>query len=292
MQGSVNALKIRDLHCHSLASDGVLSPPELLLRAQKNGVEQLALTDHDTVAGVIELQTLQQVEGFASSVELVPGVEITAMIERQSVHIVGLWIDTSNAVLQQFLQGQALVRQQRGVSIAERLTRVGVLKSLEGALKIAGDAVLSRPHFARFLVEAGYCVKEQQAFKRWLGAGKVADVPCQWPALEQVVDVIHQAGGLTVLAHPNKYRLTRNKKNTLFTQFKAVGGDAIELISGVQQVNDTRDLMNMINKHGLACSTGSDFHTPEQTWCDLGTQQMLPEAAIPVWALRLCIWAD
>jgi hypothetical protein len=274
--------KIIDLHSHSTASDGTLSPLELWQRAQQAGVSLLALTDHDTINGVLELQSNADIPADS----LVPGVEITASVDKLCVHVLGLWIDTANAELTALLAAQSQVRLRRGEAIAQRLERAGLAGALEGALSIAGDAALNRPHFARYLVQAGYCNKEQQAFKRWLGAGKIADVACQWPSVKRVVEAIHSAGGLAVLAHPDKYKLTRGKKDRLLADFKAAGGDGLELISGPAVAAELRDLAKLANKHQLACSTGSDFHSPAQSWSELGSQQQLPGEVQPIWALR------
>lgn len=275
---------VTDLHCHSDASDGVLTPLELLARARNNGVSRLAVTDHDTVEGVLSIERQLAAEVDVSDMEFVPGVEITALAGKQTVHLLGLWIDAHDDALRRFLDGQRQIRQLRGEAIAAKLASVGFKDVLAGALKIADGAALNRPHFAKYLVEAGYCDLEQQAFRKWLGAGKVADVACAWPSLENVVAVIHAAGGLAVLAHPDKYGVTRTKKDQLLARFRAAGGDGLELVSGMQSSHQTEDLLRLAIKHGLACSTGSDFHSPSQTWSELGAQPQLPEQALPIWA--------
>lgn len=282
-----------DLHTHTNASDGTLSPVALLTRAAENGVGQLAITDHDTVAGL--RQILADVESckeagapsfVASGVTVVQGVEITASHNGRDYHVLGLWINIDDPELIGFLDSQRGVRELRAVEIDRRLSTKGIEGALAGARKHADGAILSRPHFARFLVEAGHCAKEQQAYKKWLGAGKVADVHCDWPTMTRAIDVIHQAGGSAVLAHPNKYGLTRTRLIGLLEAFKAMGGDGIELISGRQEDAMTKDLLKLADQYGLACSTGSDFHSPEQTWCDIGTNAELPNNALPVWQNR------
>ncbi len=276
---------IFDLHTHSNASDGLLSPEELLARAGLRGVKYLALTDHDTVAGVRELQSALAAGNFATEVQLVPGVEITASLGRRDYHVLGLWLDIDNPALDQFLAGQASVRNLRAEKIDRRLQRQGVTGALDGAKEIAQGGLLSRPHFARYLVAAGYCKKEQQAYKRWLGPGKSCDVHCEWPAVETAIGVIHQSGGVAVLAHPSKYRLTRTRLIELLQGFKAAGGDGLELISGAQEESTTQELLKLAEKHDLACSLGSDFHSPEQVWCDIGSHKDLPSDARPIWLL-------
>ena len=200
--------------------------------------------------------------------------------------MLALWVDAKTPALIALLEQQAGVRDIRAEKIDQRLQKCGIQGALAGAKAQAAGAVLSRPHFARFLVEAGYCAKESQAYKRWLGKGKVADVPCEWPAMGEVIDVIHQAGGLAVLAHPNKYGLTRTIIDKLMADFKALSGDAIELISGKQEQSITDSLGRLAKKHGLACSLGSDFHSPDQVWADIGCIDSLPIDIQPVWQLR------
>ncbi|MGB5324220.1 MAG: PHP domain-containing protein [Pseudomonadales bacterium] len=269
-----------DLHTHSTASDGALSPAALLARAQGNGVRMLALTDHDSVEGVRELAVQF---GDAPGLRLVPGVEISTVIGAQGVHVVGLWVDIEAPMLTSLLAGQRSLREARGQAIGERLARAGIAGAFEGATALAGDAVLSRPHFARYLVAQGHCSGEQQAFKRWLGRGKPADVRCAWPGVDAVVAAIHAASGVAVLAHPLKYQLTRRRLVALLAEFRAAGGDALELVSGAQAPGTIADLWKLAVQHQLACSTGSDFHSPLQTWCDLGCQTVLPDAVPCIW---------
>lgn len=276
---------IIDLHTHSTASDGLLSPVDLLARAELNGVGKLALTDHDTVSGVKQLQQALANSQLSSTVELIAGVEITATLEGRDYHILGLWLDSESLALGEFLASQAQVREVRAEAIDRRLEREGIVGALAGARAIANGAILSRPHFARFLLENGYCDKEQQAYKRWLGAGKVCDVKCTWPSVEAAVEAIHSAGGLAVLAHPDKYGLTLTKMRATLEAFKALGGDGLELISGRQQSAITDTLLRLSHKFELACSMGSDFHSPEQSWSDLGCNTELPSTAVPIWSL-------
>ena len=275
---------IFDLHTHSTASDGLLSPEQLLDRAVDNGVSHLALTDHDTVAGV---EQLQNVADFSSRwpINLVPGVEISASIDGQPYHIVGLWLDPTAGVLKNFLVQQQNLREQRGAMIGLKLERAGIIGALAGAKKIAAGASLSRPHFAQYLVQEGHCDKLQQAFKRWLGQGKPADVKITWPSVSDVVSVIHDAGGLAVFAHPDKYGLTKTRLCKALAAFKAVGGDGLELISGHQDKPVTDYLLRLSHTFELACSMGSDFHSPQQHWSDIGCHKALPVTAIPVWQL-------
>ena len=275
---------IFDLHTHSTASDGHLSPEQLLDRAVNNGVSHLALTDHDTMFG---FEQLQNVVDFTSRwpIHLVPGVEISASIDQQPYHIVGLWLNPATPVLKEFLAKQRTLREQRGEMMGQKLERLGMTGALAGAKKIAAGASLSRPHFAQYLLQQGHCDRLQQAYKRWLGKGKPADVKMNWPTVSEAVSVIHAADGLAVFAHPDKYGLTRTRLRDTLSAFKAVGGDGLELISGHQDGRVTDFLLRLSHKYELACSLGSDFHTPEQRWSDVGCHKALPVTAMPVWQL-------
>lgn len=284
---------IFDLHTHSTASDGELSPRELFQRARENGVTHLALTDHDTVAGVRELEGIinseavdeELVENPLSALELVPGVEVTALAGPLCLHVLGLWVDTSNDEFETFLAGQSTVRDSRGQRIASVLERkTGVSQAYLGAKAIADGAILARPHFARFLVQESICRNMQEAFSRYLGRGKAGDVKCEWPDLQDVIEVIHAAGGKAVLAHPEKYNLTKTKLRELLDTFAEMGGDGIEIVSGAQPAESTAYLAKLADQRGLQSSTGSDFHSPDQVWCDLGRQPKMPAFASPVWS--------
>jgi len=277
-------LAIWDLHCHSSASDGELSPAALLARAAERGVTHLAITDHDTVDGFTQLESqLQSQSETQSQPQLISGVEITCRHDRQVVHMVGLWIDPHSMALQTFLAKQCQLRLDRGQAINDRLVARGLPATLDGALKLAEGSALGRPHFARYLTEIGITKSFAEAFQRWLGKGKPGDVDIEWPDLHTTIALIHQASGKAVLAHPAKYKLGFNKIYTLCEQFKADGGDAIEVVSGAQKTNETKDLSRIAARLELAASTGSDFHSPQQLWCDLGAQPQLPDSCQPIW---------
>ena len=263
---------------------------QLWQRASDKQIDFLAITDHDTISGVRELsRTLSQnpaatVDHYGT--KLVPGVEITAQDVKTVVHVLGLWLDIDHEPLIGFLDLQQKARDDRGLEISRRLESAGLPPTYEGALTYAKGAPLGRPHFARYLVELGLVENVSRAFNRWLGRGKIGDVDIAWPAVESVVEQIHEAGGLAVLAHPGKYLQGYGKCYELCQRFKEAGGDGIEVVSGAQQPKETRDLSRIAQRLGLAASTGSDFHSPEQTWCDLGSQQSLPELSEPIWDLQ------
>ncbi len=270
-----------DLHCHSNQSDGILSPEELVSRAKSKGVEVLALTDHDSTAGIARAQAQAKLEGMT----VIAGIEFSSDWCGRGVHVVGLNVDLDAAALKEAEQQQENRRNQRATTIAERLEKVGVKNSLEGAQAYADSGVLGRPHFARFLVEQGYVSNVNQAFKRYLGAGKPGDVKNMWPDVGEVVGWIRDSGGVPVLAHPMKYTMTRSKLCKLIEDFTEAGGQAMEVISGAQAANVTGDLANIVCKYSLAASCGSDFHVPDQPWQELGRFGRLPEKVQPVWEL-------
>lgn len=276
-----------DLHCHSTASDGILSPAELVSRAKSQGVTLLALTDHDTVAGLAEARAA----GRDLGVGILPGIEFSTRWGRRPVHVVGLNVDPDAPALRRATELRERLRRERAERIAERLEKRGFAGALAGAWALAGDSVLGRPHFARWLVAAGHVEDSGRAFKRYLGAGKIGDVQVDWPPLEETVASIRAAGGQAVLAHPLKYGLTRTRLHRLLLDFTRAGGAAVELLCGRQNPVQTRELQRLIaslaDEEGvppLYASLGSDFHQPDQPWRELGSVY-LPADVEPVWKL-------
>lgn len=272
---------IFDLHCHTNFSDGLLSPEAVIARAKERGVSVLAITDHDTIAGV----GIAQKAALESGITLISGIEFSSQWGKGGVHIVGLGVDINSPALMTAVEFQEQARNARAVAIAYRLSKAGVPGALQGAQEIAGSATLGRPHFAQYLVAIGAVKNINAAFKKYLGAGKPADVKYQWPMMDQVIEWIHAAGGIAVLAHPAKYELTRTKMCALISSFAAAGGDALEVISGLQQSALTEDLLRIASSYSLHASCGSDFHMPDQPWQELGSFGCLPAHAKPVWEL-------
>lgn len=270
-----------DLHCHSLASDGALTPQQVLERAHANEVSMLALTDHDTIAGIAEATAT----AVSLGVNFVPGIELSSQWSGVGIHVVGLAIESQNPLLTSALCEQSHKRETRAQEIGRRLAKLGFDGCYEGAKQIAGDSEIGRPHFARYMVEQGFVEDHSTAFNKYLGAGKVGDVKNQWPGLEEVVRWIHVAGGYAVLAHPDKYKLTRMKLRRLLTDFKEVGGDAIEVVSGQQNKDITEYFARLCEEFDFYASCGSDFHNPNTRWCDLGKVAPLPKICRPVWQL-------
>lgn len=272
---------IYDLHTHSNASDGILSPADLVSRASARGVTHLALTDHDTVQGLQSARTQAEQEGLT----LLNGVEFSCLWSGYGIHVVGLNINPESPSLDAALTAQQLARSDRAEEIGAKLAKLGVEGAYEGARALAGEGVIGRPHFARYMVDQGYSANINSAFKQYLGAGRAGDVKQRWPDIASMVAAITASGGVAVLAHPVKYELTRTKLRLLISSFKDAGGQAIEVVSGQQPVNETRTLADMARLFDLYASCGSDFHTPGQPWQELGSFTPLPQSCRPVWQL-------
>lgn len=269
---------IHDLHTHTNASDGTLTPDALVQRAIDLGIDVLAITDHDTIAAH---HSLPDVSG--TSLRIVPGIEFSSRWMKIGVHLVGLNVDLGHATLLEGIERQREARLERASRIGARLQKVGVADPLPHVTAIAGDATIGRPHFAKYLVEAGYVKDFSAAFRKYLGAGKPGDVRDIWPSLAEVVAWIRACGGTAVLAHPAHYKLTATRLRALVHDFTDAGGHAIEVVSGRQHASVTAKLAELSVDHGLAASCGSDFHGPGSDWSELGRFAALPANVTPVW---------
>lgn len=266
-----------DLHCHTTASDGSLSPTELVNRAVQQGVELLAITDHDNFDGLAEAQ-----QAAGDRIALVSGIELSSVWKGITIHIVGL--DFEPERLQVAVQRQKLARDSRNLKIAERLEKKGVKNPLEGAMTYAtSDSILGRPQFAKYLVAEGYFDTEADAFREWLGAGKLGDVKTSWPDIQTVVGDIISAAGQAVLAHPHHYKMTNGKLGRFLEEFKACGGAAMEVCVSGMKPEQTEYFASLCARHELMASRGSDFHTPDNPWIELGRIAPLPNTVSPVW---------
>lgn len=269
-----------DLHCHSSVSDGVLSPADLVRRAADNGVTHLALTDHDTTAGLAEASRAARAHGLT----LISGVELSCLWRSLTIHIVGLGFDDSDPAWQAAMAEQADNRWQRARLIDDRLRKLGVTDLLDKATAEAGGDVPGRPHFARVLVTEGVVRDSAQAFKRYLGAGKPGDVKACWPSLETVTGWIKDAGGVAIVAHPRKYKMTATRLRELMKVFSAAGGEGMEVLTSGQSSGDLGFLAELCRREGYLASQGSDFHFPGAGWCELGRLPgVLPDGLEPVW---------
>ncbi len=267
-----------DLHTHSICSDGSLAPGELVARAAAAGIGVLALTDHDTIAGLLEAHAAAQALG----IDLVPGVEVSASWRHQSIHVLGLWIDPASAALAQSLERQADRRRARMRRMCAALSK----------LRLPGDALLAavegrpgvptRSHLAAALMEQGHVRRVQDAFRKYLGRGRPAHVPADWPDLAEVVGWIRGAGGVACMAHPARYTLSSGGRKRLTTEFAAAGGTALEVVSGARHA-PSEACAALAREFGLLGSAGSDFHDPQLAWNPLGRLAKLPDGIVPVW---------
>ncbi len=274
---------IFDLHSHSTASDGVLSPRELVVRAVAQGVQVLALTDHDETRGVAEAEVAARELG----IDIVPGVEISVSWSGRTVHIVGLYVDISHADLHAGLQANRSGRGDRARRMGEALAKVGIPGAYEGAYTLAPNKeLISRTHFARFLVAQGYVKDLKSVFKKFLIKGKPGYVSHQWASLEDAVRWIRAAGGIAVLAHPGRYDIGRGKMAALFADFKAAGGEAVEVVTASHTPDQVPVYARYALEYGLRASCGSDFHAPGEGGRELGRMPPMPVACEPVWSGR------
>jgi predicted metal-dependent phosphoesterase TrpH len=271
-----------DLHCHSLISDGTLSPEALAQRARSNGVELWALTDHDEVGG----QHRAMAAARALGLPYLTGTEISVTFAGKTVHIVGLGFDPDSPALTQGLQRTRSGRDLRAQEMAEQLARAGIPGAYEGAMKyVSNPSLISRTHFARHLVDTGVCQDTSEVFRRFLTEGKPGFVPHRWASLKDAVQWIVQSQGVAVIAHPGRYGYTPNEEYALFSEFKAHGGQAVEVVTGSHTTQEYVTYADMAKEFGLAASRGSDFHSPQESRIDLGQLPWLPGALQPVWEL-------
>lgn len=271
---------IFDLHSHSSASDGVLSPHDLVSRAAAQGVGVLALTDHDETRGLAEAS----VAACAQGVELIAGVEISVSWAGRTVHIVGLRVDPANPDLVAGLAANRSGRRGRALRMAESLAAIGIPGAMEGArLFAANEELISRTHFARFLVERGYVKDVKTVFKKFLVRGKPGYVPHQWAALADAVSWIRQAGGVAVLAHPGRYDMGKEKMSLLMAEFKDLGGAGIEVVTASHTPDQVPVYAAHAAHYGFLASVGSDFHAPGEGGRELGRLMPLPGNCRPIW---------
>ena len=273
-----------DLHCHSTASDGALAPAVVVARAFERGVRLLALTDHDTLDGLDEAGPAAQALG----VQLVNGIELSCTWGGATIHVLGYAFNRDAPALQQAIAELHEGRWLRAAEIAKRLEAKGMPGALEGAramqqeLGDSGNAP-ARPHFADFLVRSGYVKDRAEAFRKWLGSGKLGDVKQHWPELAQAVDTLRRANAWVSLAHPWQYDFTRSKRRKLIADFVGAGGHSLEVVNGMQPAEQVGSLAILAREFGMFVTAGSDFHAPGQ-WSELGVYRPMPEDLPPLWA--------
>lgn len=279
---AVHIYQNADLHCHSVVSDGTLTPEALAARAHANGVDLWSLTDHDEVGGQQRALAAAQALGLA----YLSGVEISVTFAGTTVHIVGLGFDPSDPAMIQGLAATRGGRNERARDMAEQLAAVGIAGAYEGALNFVGNPELvSRTHFARFLVESGVCRDTSEVFRKYLIEGKPGFVAHRWASLGNAVRWITEAGGVAVIAHPARYKFTANEEFALFSEFKQHGGRGVEVVTGSHSAAEALRYADLAREMDLAASRGSDFHSPGESHTDLGALGPLPSDLTPVWEL-------
>ena len=272
-----------DLHCHSVVSDGTLTPEVLAQRAKANGVALWALTDHDEIGGQDRAIAAAQAAGLP----YLTGSEISVTFAGITVHIVGLGFDHHNPALIEGLRRTRGGREERAREMsADLAARAGIPGVYEGALKYVGNPeLISRSHFARYLVEIGVCKETNEVFRKYITEGKPGFVAHRWANLRDAVGWITGAGGVAVIAHPGRYAFTANEEYALFTEFKALGGQGVEVVTGAHNQADVIKYTDFCREFGLVASRGSDFHSPDESRIDLGQLPDLPGSVTPVWTL-------
>ncbi len=271
-----------DLHCHSTASDGSLAPDAVLERARQQRVTLLALTDHDTTRGVRQL--LQA--GIPDDIQLVSGIELSTRWGHKEIHIVGLGFDLESPLLESVERLQASSRQRRAEHIASKLSRrmkIPLETVLKETMVLSGGNPPVRPHFADWLIEQGVVTEREQAFRRYIGTNKVGNLSRFWPHMPQAVKWIKELGGVAVLAHPGKYKVSPAQLKAIIKDFTEAGGEAMEVTGGMQPPGQAAQMAKLADEFGLLASSGSDFHHPDATWVELGKVGPLPEGCRPVW---------
>lgn len=269
-----------DLHCHSTVSDGVLPPAAVAARAKAKGVDVWALTDHDEVSGIAEAREAAAAFGL----KYITGVEISITWAGETVHIVGLQIDEKNENLVQGLKHTRSGRERRAHEMADQLATAGIPNAFEGALKYVGNPdLISRTHFARYILELGRCKDVSEVFANYLTEGKPGYIPHRWATLKDAVTWIRGAGGVAVIAHPGRYKFNDVGMDALFNEFKQLGGTAVEVVTGSHTVDEYEQFAKMAKNYGLLASRGSDFHGPNESPVDLGALPPLPSNVVPVW---------
>ena len=270
---------IYDLHAHSTASDGTLSPAELMQHAHAAGVNVMALTDHDTTAGIAEARDTATQLGM----DFIPGIELSVTWNNRTVHIVGLGIDENSEPMQAGIKKLMDFRQWRAEEIGRRLEKAGYSDMYEKAKAYSNGRLIGRVHFARALVEAGHADTVGAVFKKFLVGGKPGFVPGAWAELGDVVKWIREAGGRAIIAHPARYDMTRTKLRQLIADFKDLGGEGFEVCSGSHSKDDVNTMAQHARDFDLLASAGSDFHGPENPWVNLGQLAPIPQGLKPVW---------
>ncbi len=268
-----------DLHTHSTASDGSLTPQELVAHAAAAGIKTLALTDHDVTDGLAAATAAAEKE----QIKLINGIELSVSWRQRTIHLVGLNINPDHQPLQDVLTKLRTFRNWRAQEMGRRLEKKGIPGAYEWVSSRVRGEILSRTHFAQFLVDAGKASSVNDVFKHYLKPGKPGFVPGEWTSLEEALEVLIGAGGQVVIAHPARYKLTMTKLNELIDDFRTGGGHGLEVVSGSHSKDDSYRMAAIVKKRGLLASAGSDFHDPESPWIALGKLPQLPDSCRAIW---------
>ncbi len=272
-------MTVYDLHSHTTASDGVLTPQELITRAQHRGVHVLAITDHDSISGLPAAQNY----ALSQDINIINGIELSVTWKKNHIHVIGLNIDITHHELSLRLAELQKIRQARAIEIGARLEKVGIQNALTGAQQFSANNNITRTHFARFLVKAGKASSMSNVFKRYLTYGKPGYVSVEWVQLENAVELIKSAGGQAVIAHPARYKMSNVKMRKMLGDFTECGGSAIEVVNSGCTRPVIENNARLANQFGLSASIGSDFHSPDNHYIDLGRFSALPDNVTPVW---------
>lgn len=278
----MNTQPIYDLHSHTTASDGELTPQELVQQARSTSISALAITDHDTLDGIPNAVQAAQKLG---EITVIPGIEISSLWGTQDIHILGLNIDPLESILKVLVRQQKQCRAERAMKIGEKLAKLGHLNFYKKASELAQSEAPGRPHFAKVLLREGICKSTQKAFTTYLGQGKKAYVKTEWVSMQNAIAAIESAGGIATLAHPGKYKCTRSKLTRMVNDFSEAGGKAIEVSTSTHTPEDIKFTAQLALQNNLYSSTGSDFHGPSSGWSRLGKFPLLPASCRPVWEL-------
>ena len=270
-----------DLHTHSNKSDGELSPYDLVTKASSNGIQMLALTDHDTVSGLSDAKKA----ATEKNINFINGVELSTQWDNKTIHIIGLNIESENALIIKACEKLKVLREDRAKKISQKLAKVGVRGAHEYTKKLAINGNITRFHFAKFLIEKKYAKNQTDVFKNYLVKGKPGYISANWPNLSETINLINTIGGVAVIAHPLRYKITATKLRNLIDEFKQCGGEAIEVITSHNIPKEITMISNYAKKYNLAASIGSDFHNQSISWNKLGQLPPLPESLVPVWKL-------
>lgn len=268
-----------DLHCHSTISDGLLAPQEIVALAAKSGIKVMALTDHDDITGL----HIARIAAIENGIHFVNGVEISVTWKKRTLHIVGLKFDAENEALKNALAAVRIGRAERAVQMSEGLVKAGIAGAYEGAKEIAKQSILTRSHFAQFLVKNGYAKDVKSVFKKFLVKGKPGFVDYKWMDLESAVSLITNAGGQAVIAHPGRYDLGTINMMLLMHEFRSYGGAAIEVVTGSHNPPQYLQFAKIAHRFSLKASLGSDYHGPGLSYMALGCMPDLPVGCEPIW---------